>query len=99
MSRAVTAKAAAKRIAGVLSLLCQLAIYVSFIQVLIEVYLVSSLRRSTLEGSYRVKSGDRRGARSKERLVPYSRLRAGGLKISNISIFIAKEVNEGIVLG
>ena len=107
MSRAVAAKAAAKRAAGVLSLLCQLAIYVSFVQVLIEVYLVSSLRRSALGGSYRVKSGDRRGARSKggsgvrseERLVPYSRLRAGGSKISNTSIFIAKEVDEGIVLG
>ena len=107
MSRAVTAKAAAKRAAGVLSLLCQLAIYVSFVRVLIEVYLVSSLRRSALGGGHRVKSRDRRGVRSKgrssarseERLVPYSRLRAGGSKISNTSIFAAKEVNEGIVLG
>ena len=65
---------------------------------LIEVYLVSSLRRSALGGSYRVQSRDRSSVRSEGQLVPSSCLRVGGLKISNISIFIAKEVNKGIVL-
>ena len=65
---------------------------------LVEVYLVSSLRYSTLGGSNRIWSRDRSSVGSKGQLVLGSCLRVGGSRVLDISIFLAKKVDKGIVL-